>query len=84
MLYYRSGNTMKAVTLEDESRFTFGEARDLFTEWFARNRIVANYDFDSKGQRFIMVKPVGEESLPVQINVILNWFEELQRLLPPD
>jgi len=83
-LYYRSGNTMKAVTLEDESRFTFGESRDLFTEWFARNRIVANYDFDSKGQRFIMVKPVGEESLPVQINVILNWFEELQRLVPPD
>lgn len=82
MLYYRSGNTMKVVTLEDETRFTFSEPQDLFTEWFARNRIVANYDFDSNGQRFIMIKSIREESLPIQINVVLNWFEELKRLVP--
>ena len=82
MLYYRSGNTMKVVTLEDETRFTFGEPKDLFTEWFARNKIVANYDFDSNDQRFIMIKPMREESLPIQINVVLNWFEELKRLVP--
>ncbi|MHC4510216.1 MAG: TolB family protein [Planctomycetota bacterium] len=78
-LYYRSGNTMKAVAIEVEPSFSLGESSDLFTEWAARNKIVRNYDFDSVNRRFIMVKPLQEESAPTQINVVLNWFEELER-----
>jgi len=83
-LFYRSGNTMKVVTLEDETHFAFSAPQDLFTEWFDRNYIVANYDYDAKGQRFIMAKPLREETIPVQIHVVLNWFEELKRLIPVD
>jgi serine/threonine-protein kinase len=82
MLYYRSGNTMKAVAIEVEPSFSVGEPNDLFTEFSARNMIVRNYDFDSVNRRFIMVKPLQEESTPTQINVVLNWFEELKRLVP--
>jgi len=82
MLYYRSGNTMKAVAIEIEPSFSVGEPNDLFTEFSARNMIVRNYDFDSANRRFIMVKPLQEESTPTQINVVLNWFEELKRLVP--
>ncbi len=82
MLYYRSGNTMKAVAIEIEPSFSSGEPNDLFTEFSARNTIVRNYDFDSVNRRFIMVKPLQEESTPTQINVVLNWFEELKRLMP--
>jgi len=32
-------------------------------------------------QRFLMLKPV-EVKKAVQINIILNWFEELKRLVP--
>jgi serine/threonine protein kinase len=33
-------------------------------------------------QRFLMVKPSETESAPTQINVVLNWFEELKRRAP--
>ena len=82
MLYYRSGNTVKAVAIEFEPSFSLGEPKELFTEWAERNNIVRNYDFDPVNRRFIMVKPLQEESTPTQINVVLNWFEELKRLVP--
>jgi serine/threonine-protein kinase len=84
MLYYRSGNTMKAVAIEIEPSFSLGESNDLFTEWAERNNMVRNYDFDSVNRRFIMVKPLQEESTPTRINVVLNWFDELKRLVPAD
>jgi hypothetical protein len=36
------------------------------------------------GQRFLMVKPskASEAAAPTQINVVLNWFEELKRRVP--
>ena len=73
---------MKAVAIEIEPSFSLGETNDLFTEWAERNNMVRNYDFDPVNRRFIMVKPLQEESTPTQINVVLNWFEELKRLVP--
>ena len=40
-----------------------------------------NYDVTSDGQRFLMLKPVVEE-IPVEMVVILNWFEELKQRVP--
>jgi hypothetical protein len=37
----------------------------------------AGYDVSLDGQRFLMVKPVGQEEV-TQINVVQNWFEELK------
>ncbi len=34
------------------------------------------------GQRFLMIKEADEEEGQAQINVFLNWFEELKRLVP--
>lgn len=39
------------------------------------------YNVTSDGQRFLMVKDVGQTSA-TQINVVVNWFEELRRLVP--
>ena len=36
------------------------------------------------GLRFIMIKLGQEESAVMQLNVILNWSEELERLVPID
>src|SRR5271167_4317056 len=36
------------------------------------------------GQRFLMLKPSEQEAAaPTQINVVLNWFEELKQRVPP-
>jgi len=42
-----------------------------------------HYDISRDGKRFLMIKAVEEEGgQQAQINVILNWFEELKRLVP--
>ena len=43
----------------------------------------ANYDVTPDGQRFLMIQ-LGEPEAATQINVVLNWFEELKRLVPTD
>ena len=42
------------------------------------------YDVSPDGDRFLMLKVIGEEDGMAEphINVVLNWFEELERLAP--
>ena len=44
------------------------------------------YDLDPNGQRFLMLTDAAPgdagPALPPQINVVMNWFEELERLVP--
>jgi hypothetical protein len=42
----------------------------------------AAYDVSADGQRFLMVKELPQATSPTQINVVLNWFEELKRRVP--
>jgi len=42
-----------------------------------------NYDVSPDGQRFLMLKPTEQaQAAPTQINVVLNWFEELKQKVP--
>jgi hypothetical protein len=42
-----------------------------------------NYDVSPDGQRFLMLKPSEQDqAAPTQINVVLNWFEELKQKVP--
>jgi len=34
------------------------------------------------GQRFLMVKATEQSSVATQINVVLNWFEDLKQKVP--
>ena len=44
---------------------------------------IPNYDIAPNGQRFLMLRPeVESEQDTRQINVVLNWFEEIERLVP--
>jgi hypothetical protein len=40
-----------------------------------------NFDVTPDGQRFLMLKAV-EQQPQREIRVVLNWFEELKRLVP--
>ena len=42
-----------------------------------------NYDVFPDGQHFVMVETNREASRITHFNVIVNWFEELKRLVPP-
>ena len=83
-LFYRSeiGNRMMAVDITTEPTFNAGKPRLLFEGRYDTRVTIgyrANYDVTADGQRFVMIK--GEEGQG-QINVVLNWFEELKRLVP--
>ena len=40
-------------------------------------------DTSPDGQRFLMIKPSEQQAqAATQINVVLNWFEELKRRVP--
>ncbi len=70
---------MMAVRVEPDPEFRFQPPEELFQGgYFLGNR--PNYDVGPDG-RFLMIKEEEEEG-SAQINVVLNWFEELKRLVP--
>jgi len=81
-LFYRNGQAMMVVGIKTEPTFTAGGGEVLFTGEYATIGAVVNYDISPDGLRFLMIK---ESEQPVtQINVILNWDEELNRLVPTE
>ncbi len=78
-LFYRNGEAMMVVGIKTEPTFTAGSPVVLFTGRYT-SAFVVNYDISPDGQRFLMIKAV--EGSTGQINVVLNWFEELKRLVP--
>jgi serine/threonine-protein kinase len=83
-LFYRNGSKMMAVDIATQPGFAGSKPRVLFEgPYVPTPATFPNYDVSSDGQRFLMLKPVDQEqSAPTQINVVLNWFEELKRRVP--
>ncbi len=74
-LFYRTGEKMMVVPVRTNPSLNVGEPKLLF-----EGNYVSDYDVTADGQRFVMIKPGEQES--ASINVVLNWFEELKRLVP--
>jgi Tol biopolymer transport system component/tRNA A-37 threonylcarbamoyl transferase component Bud32 len=85
-LFYRNGNKMMAVDISTQSSFVAGKPRMLFEGPYVTPPVpISNYDVSPDGQRFLMLKSIGStEAAPTQINVVLNWFEELKRRVPAE
>jgi eukaryotic-like serine/threonine-protein kinase len=81
-LFYRSGDKMMAVDVTAQPSFVAGKPKMLFEGRYVSTN-VPEFDVSPDGQRFLMLKPVTQEqAAPAQINVVLNWSEELKRLAP--
>jgi hypothetical protein len=85
-LFYRSGDKILAVDIATQPSFNAGKPRTLFEGRYERTPATGpNYDISPDGQRFLMLKPSEQEvAAPTQINVVLNWFEELKRHVPTE
>jgi len=82
-LFYRAGKKMMAVDVTTEGTFSVGKPKVLFEgSYVPTPRSFPDYDVSPDGQRFLMLKS-AEEATPTQINVVLNWFEELKQKAPP-
>ncbi len=83
-LFYRNGDKMMAVEVTTRPGFSAGKPKALFEGKYLPTPVTfPNYDVSPDGQRFLMLKPSEPEAAaPTQINVVLNWFEELKRRVP--
>jgi serine/threonine-protein kinase len=81
-LFFRNGTQMMVVAVTTQPRFAAATPTALFSQPFALVAGRVNYDVSPDGQRFIVVGPSESEQPAGQLNVVLNWFEELKRLVP--
>jgi Tol biopolymer transport system component len=83
-LFYRNGKKMMAVEISTKASFSTGAPKTLFEGEYVLLPTIStpNYDVSPDGQRFLMLKPAEEAQVPTQINVVLNWFEELKQKVP--
>jgi Tol biopolymer transport system component len=83
-LFYRSGSDMMVVDVTLEPTFSVGKPRLLFSgDYQLDGAGHPSYDISPDGQRFLMEQDAGGEAL-TEIRVVLNWTEELKRLVPTD
>jgi eukaryotic-like serine/threonine-protein kinase len=84
--FYRNGEKMMVVSIETRPTFAASKPKQLFEGHYENSSFtfsfVPNYDVSPDGQRFLMIKASEQESVPMQVNVVLNWFEELERRVP--
>jgi hypothetical protein len=79
---------MMAVAISTEAGLAPGRPTLLFEGVYETRDItgasipISNYDVTPDG-RFVMVRR-DENAAPAQINVVLNWSEELKRLVPTE
>lgn len=83
-LFYRRGDELLVVAVDAEREFRADTPRALFTARFAvpAGGLNQNYDVHPDGERFVFVQ--RDENVPRELRVVQNWFEELERLFPPD
>ena len=80
-LFYRNGDKWMAVSISTEPEFKPGTPKVLF-EGPYKNVPGLSYDVAPDGQRFLVLKPVYDDSEVRELHVVTNWFEELKRLVP--
>jgi Tol biopolymer transport system component/tRNA A-37 threonylcarbamoyl transferase component Bud32 len=77
-LFYVTGDAIVAVAIRPDG--SFGASHRLFdrSNYFLRYH---SYDVSTDGKRFLMIQR-DPGSVPRQLNVILDWSDDLDRLVP--
>jgi len=82
-LFYRQGEKMMVVDVDFAPAFTASRPRLLFEGRYEVSFLITGqrfYDVSPDG-RFLMVKS-DTPTAPRQLHLVVNWFEELKRLVP--
>jgi Tol biopolymer transport system component len=81
LFYVTTNEKLMVVDISTEPTFKAGTPRVLLEGPFLwRLNLGQNYSVSPDGQRFLVIQ--GEDANLTQLNVVLNWFEELKRRLP--
>ena len=74
-------DVMLAVSLVWQPRVRAGTPRELFRGRFRWSSNIRSYDVSRDG-RFLMLTRPKREAVTQSPRIVLNWFEELERLVP--
>ena len=74
-LFFRFGNKFYSVDVNTSQGFETTKKKFLF-----EGRYLTSFDVSSDGENFIMVKD-EHGTLPSKLNIVLNWTEELKRIM---
>ena len=89
-IFYRDGDKMMVVPYKTAGGFEAGKPSLLWVGHYSHGMSSscgppgvssANYDVTKDGQRFVMVKDNDQDAGSTSIVVVLNWAEELRRLV---
>jgi hypothetical protein len=79
-LFYRNGAKMLAVTVSSDPELSLSAPALVFERPYSYGTgvTVSNYDVSADGQHFLMVK---EQTGGNRVHLVLNFFNELRRLM---
>ena len=83
LFYLSLTGQLMAVPIETDL-FAFGQTEVVFEKTYSNAGGGRNYDVSPDDKRFLMIKEGGGDGVDATMQVILivNWFEELKRLVP--
>lgn len=81
-LFFVSGERLMSVALETQPVFKAASPRPVIqtTGYLG----AGNYDVMPDAQHFLMIRQNDSGISPKELNVVLNWFDELKRLAPAE
>ncbi len=82
-LYYRNGDLVMAVSVTTEPELELGIPEVLFEGSYVNLRGMS-WDISPDGEQFLMLRNDADYEPPPnnRLNLILNWFEELNEKVP--
>ena len=87
LFYLANNGSLMSVPIEPGDTMKAGNPTPVFEGQYLIAGAGRNYDVSPDGRRFLMIRSIGtsdQTPAPPSINVVVNWFEELQRLVPTD
>jgi len=81
-VFFWNEGSLFATMIETVPELSIGQPEKLFSSDVHSNWVNQGYDVTADGQRFIFTR-TPSASKPREIQVVLNWFSELERLAGP-
>ena len=79
-LFYRAGDNLMSVEVLSTSPLKLGMRKPLIDVSAFEPAYFHDFDVSADGQRFLFIR-AEPDARPTRIDVILNWFPELSRLV---
>lgn len=80
-LFYILDDKTMAVDVKTEPGFSAGVPKLLYAGRYIGS-LSGAHDVSPDGRRFLRIQPTESAQAGAQINVVINWFEELKRRVP--